>query len=168
MIDLDNNVKVRRAGWVAIVLVLLLASGCGSEPAAPAPMPACKGETCIKDVYLEVSDGGTLLIQFDLVDRSDGVEFGAEPEFESTFPFALYLDDEAGDSTYLAGMEPSLDVWSCYAGNDIPWSGGSLAAVCSVTLPLSTLQTRIEEGDPVRIETIGFQPEFNREAKWLE
>ena len=155
-----------------ISLGLFLASACAgssaTEPPTPTPRPACRGETCIKDVYFEVVDSDTLLIQFDLVDDNSQVEFGAEPVFESKFTFALYLEDEAGGSTYLAGMEPSPDIWSCYAGNDIPWSGGSLAAVCSLSLPLSMLQIRIKEGDPVRIETIGFQPEFNRAALWLE
>ena len=105
------------------------------------------------------------MIQFDLVDENYEVRFGEEPTLKSKIAFAIYLDKVSGEDTYLAGMNPSLDSYQCYAGNDIPWSDGSLASTCGLTVPLSILQVRPKEGDPIRVDII--HPEFNHSAIWL-
>jgi len=153
------------------LLAMLFASSCGaanlvSLPRAnPSPTPSCESSVCINNVYLQIVGDETLLIQFDLVDENYEVRFGEEPTLKSKITFAIYLDQDSGEDTYLAGMNPSLDSYQCYTGNDIPWSNGSLASTCGLAVPLSMLQFRPKEGDPIRVDII--RPEFNRSGIWL-
>jgi hypothetical protein len=145
-----------------------LATPTNTATSAPAKTtePACTSGVCVRDVYLQIVGGDTLLVQFDLTDENNEVNFGEELEFKSKITFALFSIETSGDDTYLAGMNPDISLYSCYAGNDIPWSNGQLAAVCSIAIPMNILQVRPNEGDPIKVEIV--TPKFETDAIWLQ
>ena len=128
--------------------------------------PACAGDICIKNVYLQIGEEDYLLIDFDLVDNKFQVDVTKPPKLTTEIMFALFIDDSTTEGEFLIAMEPDLSLYSCYTGNDIPWTSNRLASVCGIAVPLNLLEVRIKEGDPVIAEIL--RPVFRREIIWVD
>lgn len=153
-----------------MIFFAFLVVGCASSTSTPnptstpTPTPACGMDACVKDVYLELQEDN-LFIHFDLTDKNFEVNVGETIEFQSPKTFALFLVEPDGKETYLMGAEPKLSLYSCYVGNDLPWTNGHLGATCGMLFPLSILQVRIKDGDTIRVEIT--TPKFSKNAIWL-
>jgi hypothetical protein len=139
-----------------LLLAMLLLIACGGKSATDTPQMTlkCRGNVCIQQAFLSLTqDGDRIRVDFDLTDPQGEVSVGAEPSLEDAITVGLFL---AKDDTYLWGARIASDYYMCYAGNDIAWSDGKLAALCGFTVPLNQLQIRPELGDGIRVEALEF------------
>lgn len=151
---------------------MFFVTGCSSLTASPifksdptpTPIPACRADGCVKDVYLEMQ-GDNLWLHFDLTDKDDQVNAGEYFKFQTPISFALFLVAANGKETYLIGAEPDLSLYECYSGDDIPWANGRRGSTCGIIISAALLQTRVKVGDAIQVQII--DPLYTKEAIWM-
>lgn len=120
----------------------------------PTPQLSCDGSLCIKDVRVSILDK-TLVVQFQLTDKTGKVNFGENLVFSEKQLIGLYIvENEDDEGEFLGAFNMPTDQFTCYQGNDIPWAEGELTAVCSFTCPIALLQKTVPLNAMVRVENV--------------
>jgi len=154
--------------WLLLAgIMLVVLTGCQSKKETSTeiePVSGCRFGVCVQDVYATVDDE-FFIVLFDITPPDGLPKLDAAPMF--TNPVQILVENNQGERYVDKLFGP--DEYYCYAGTDVPWSGGKNTATCGIGNPVGADQKTPAVGEEIRVslpEFGGFETRVTVIAGW--